>query len=440
MPQRELHLLEVGLTWPLETFLADKLEGLAAAGMRVTVAAGGVPRQRPRLPPGVELVAMPQWDEPPGRLLLATALGALRVALRSPRALLGAVRSARRPLRGSTRPRPLACLARLRAYLPLALIRPDVVHFEWNSAAIQFLPMAAVWGCPTAVSCHGSEVNVRPALPRGQSFARALQASFARVGAVHCVSDATAANAIAFGADPRRMSLIRPGVDVSSFAPNGGRRDPHEPLRVVCVGTLRSIKDHASAVRAIQQLRERNIPATLQIIGGEPSRALGEPSARAAIERALKEKPQVDCVRLRGKLPRRDVRAVLAASDVLLHLSLSEGFSVALIEAMACGLPVVVSDYAGAREAVDDGVHGFVVPLQDHVAAAEALSVLYRDRSLAQRMGAAGRARVVEQFTLASHLESFLGFYERLAADGAPAKHGESQRRHMRDRADGLIR
>ena len=440
MPRRKLHLLEVGLTWPLETFLVDKFEGLAAMGIRVTIAAVGVPRRRPLRGPGLELVAMPGWDEPPAWLILATTLSSLRIAIRSPRALLAAMRYARRPLRRSTRPRPLAFLARLRAYLPLATIRPDVVHFEWNSAAIQFLPMAPVWGCPTVVSCHGSEVNVRAQLPGEEAFARALRASFARVSAIHCVSDATAASAIARGAEAHKISLIRPGADVSSFVPSGRRRQANEPLRVVCVGALRSIKGHACAVRAIRQLLEWNVPATLQIIGGDPPPAVGEPSARVAIERERREQPLIDCVRLRGKLSRSDVRSVLAASNVLLHLSLSEGFSVALIEAMACGLPVVVSNYAGAREALDDGVHGFVVPLEDPTAAAAALRVLYRDRSLAERMGAAARARVVERFTLAQHLESFLGFYEGLGDGGAPAGDGSSQVHRTRGQVDELIR
>jgi glycosyltransferase involved in cell wall biosynthesis len=418
----------------------DKFEGLAAMGMRVTIAATGVPRRDSLLRPGLELVEVPAWDEPPARLALATTLSSLRVAIRSPRALLAAVRCARRPLRRSTRPRPLAFLARLRAYLPLATLRPDVVHFEWNSAAIQFLPLAPVWGCPTVVSCHGSEVNVRAQRPGQEAFARALRASFARVSAIHCVSHATAASAIGCGAEVRKISLIRPGVDATSFVPSGRRRQANEPLRVVCVGALRSIKGHAYAIRAIRRLLESNVPATLQIIGGDPSPALGEPSVRGAIERELGERLLIDCVRLRGKLSRSEIRSVLAASDVLLHLSLSEGFSVALIEAMACGLPVVVSDHAAAREALDDGVHGFVVPLEDPTSAAAALRVLYRDRQLAERMGAAGRARVVERFTLAQHLESFLGFYEQLRARGASAGDGAHRVHRTPGRADELIR
>ena len=153
-------------------------------------------------------------------LLLATVLDSIRVALRDPRAFVGALRAARRPLRRSRRPRALAFFARLRSYLPLVLVRPDVVHFEWNSAAIQFQPLATVWSCPTVVSCHGSEVNVRPRLDGGATFARALGASLARADAVHCVSHQVATKAIGYGADPRKTRLIHPGVDSASFHPS----------------------------------------------------------------------------------------------------------------------------------------------------------------------------------------------------------------------------
>src|ERR1700730_6118601 len=62
MPERQLHLLEVGLTWPLDTFLVDKLEGLAARGIRVTVAAVGAPRYPSSQLHGVELLPQPHWD------------------------------------------------------------------------------------------------------------------------------------------------------------------------------------------------------------------------------------------------------------------------------------------------------------------------------------------------------------------------------------------
>ena len=105
------------------------------------------------------------------------------------------------------------------------------------------------------------------------------------------------------------------------------------------------------------------------------------------------------------------MRERLWASDVLLQASLSEGLPNTVLEAMACGLPVVVTDCGGLREAVDDGVEGLVCPRRSPQALADALGSL-RDRALARRMGEAGRKRVCAEFTLERQLESFRRLYD----------------------------
>jgi glycosyltransferase involved in cell wall biosynthesis len=119
-----------------------------------------------------------------------------------------------------------------------------------------------------------------------------------------------------------------------------------------------------------------------------------------------------------------DVRDALRGADVLLHPSLSEGMPTVMLEAMACALPVVVTDVGGVREAVTDGVEGIVVPPRDPQALAAALERLRRDPALGRRMGEAGRRRVQAEFTLERQLDQFEDFYLRLVRrpDGAPAE------------------
>ena len=145
---RRLHLLEVGLRWPPEAYLQRKLEGLAARGLRVTVAAEIDRGTTPQRVPGVELLRLSRGDEP--RLVKAFWLirDGLALALRDPRRL-------RRLLRAVRRPRLL------RASLPLVLADADVVHFEWESTALDFLPLFEAYGSPIVVSSHGG-INVRP--------------------------------------------------------------------------------------------------------------------------------------------------------------------------------------------------------------------------------------------------------------------------------------
>jgi glycosyltransferase involved in cell wall biosynthesis len=415
--QREaLHLLEVGLPWPPQTFLANKLEGLAARGLRVTVATVIAPGQVDPGLRGVEVLPQPHWEESTPRLLIGVTAAALWLILRSPGSLVGALRAARRPLRESRAGGALGFAKRLRSYLPLAPLRPDIVHFEWNSAAVQFQPLARVWGCPTVVSCHGSEVNVRPHLPGGAAFARPLRASFAGVSAVHCVSRAVAAEAVARGMDPRLAWLIAPGIETSWFRPPRRRSRRGAELRVVSVGDLRWLKGHEYAVQAMRHLADWDVPAVLELVGGDPCPALAERSDRGRIEAAVDRLGLGDHVRLLGTLSPAEVRARLHEADVLLHMSVSEGLSVAVLEAMACGLPVVVTDCGGMREAVTHGLHGFIVPLRAPALAAAALLTLREDPALGHRMGAAGRERVASEFTLDRHVEAFARLYESVAA------------------------
>lgn len=420
-----LHLLEVGLTWPLDTYLADKFEQLAARGVRVTVALVTTPggAQTPQLN-NVEILRQPHWGEAAPRIIGRATRDALGLALRSPTSLTGAIRAART---SPARHGRLAGIRRVRSYLPMAELRPDVVHFEWNSAAIRFQPLAAVWGCPTVMSCHGSEVNVRAQAPGQEAFAHDLRAALGAADAVHCVSAAVAENARRLGMDPAKEWLIPSGVDTHVFTPLRHRRpEPAAPLRVVSVGSLRRLKDHVTAVAAIRDLAERGVSATLDIIGGDPSPGVGEASERARIEDAIRVDRIQDRVRLNGAASHVEVKRALQEADVLLHTSLSEGSCVVVLEAMACGLPVVVSDYSGIHEVVTHGVDGLIFARGQASAAASALQQLDGDPPLRTRLGQMARRRVEQQFTVERQIDRFIQLYETVA--GRSSSHTAARR------------
>ena len=116
------------------------------------------------------------------------------------------------------------------------------------------------------------------------------------------------------------------------------------------------------------------------------------------------------CVRLQGES--EQVRDTLQQSDVFMLASVSEGICNAVLEAMACGLPVVTTDCGGMREAVSDCVEGFVVPIRDSQAMALALQNLAEDSSLQKRMGHAGRQRILQEFTLERQVQQFVALYD----------------------------
>ena len=407
-----LHLLEVGLPWPPEAFLTRKLAGLAARGVRVSVASTQVQDPSFELP-GVELLAFTP-RKVAARARLGICVGLLALAVRSPRRLARLLVNLRRAP-AVRRRRHGGVVGLLSMYVPLLRLRPDVVQFEWNISAVDHLPLFDVWDGPVATSCWGSDLSVYPHVPGIPMYAEGVAEVLRRTAAVHCVSEDLRHLAIDFGLDPAKARVILPAVDPDVFRPNGTRRAPtsvsHDPgFHLVTVAELRWEKGFEYALSALRRLVDQGVPATLEVIGGAPA---GWPERERIIHttRDLGIGPRV---RLSGPFPAEELSRRVARADALLHPSLIEGIPHVVIEAMACGTPVVTTDCGGVREAVCHGVHGFVVDVRDPEQLADALFELWADPALRRRMGEAGRRTARERFTLSRQLDEYLVMYEEL--------------------------
>jgi len=104
----------------------------------------------------------------------------------------------------------------------------------------------------------------------------------------------------------------------------------------------------------------------------------------------------------------------LATADIFVLPSRSEGFSNAIVEAMAASLPVIATDVGGNAEAVEDGVSGFLVPSEDPEELSIAISRLLSDKPLAAAMGLAGKALVLERFTTEAMMRRIADTYKSL--------------------------
>jgi glycosyltransferase involved in cell wall biosynthesis len=422
-PSREpLHLIEVGLNWPPDTFLRWKLEGLVRRGFRVTVVSHFRYGQ-PFSIPGVELLHMPEPTAPLRTSLPNTARDGLPLLISHPRrfaALLVAI--ARRSRRSdafagidsrlSRRRRWRERIGQLRRLFRLAALRPDVAHFEWESTAVSCLPIADVWSCPVVISCHGG-LQAYGQMGAYDSIFEGLRAAFERASAVQCVSRLERNEAIRHGLASAKARLIPCGVDPTVFSPPSPASRDGDEMRLIAVGWLRWLKGYEYSVRTIRMLLDAGVPARLDVFGGDPLPPMEEPSDRARILHTISDLELDDHVRLHGHVPSEILIDRLRSAHAFLHSSLSEGLPVVILEAMACELPVVATDSGGVREAVSHGVDGFVLPPRDPAGAAAALERLWREPELRERMGQAGRARVLSDFTLESHLEDM----ERLYAE-----------------------
>jgi glycosyltransferase involved in cell wall biosynthesis len=131
------------------------------------------------------------------------------------------------------------------------------------------------------------------------------------------------------------------------------------------------------------------------------------------LEEAARTAGLAERVRFLGPVPHEELPRLLAVSDVLVATSFaSETFGIALVEAQACGVPVVASRFGGFPEVVRDGETGLLVPPQDPAALAAALRALLPDSGRRRRMGEAGRRWVAEQFHWERVAERVLEAYQ----------------------------
>lgn len=279
-------------------------------------------------------------------------------------------------------------LARLAAAYPAArayLSDCDAIH-----ALIEpFAPLASWIAAerPLFVTAHGSYARVDRAYPRWSQpiYMRAL-----RSATLIAVSRYTAA--IAQGILPDvRAEIIPNGVDVERFARI--ERTTGHPPTVLFVGAVKARKGVDVLIRAMAHVRESIPDARLLIVGSLDA----EPDCAAAARALAAELGLADAVTFAGRVSDADLLSAYAAADAFALPSLNvgwkfEGFGLALLEASAAGLPVIGSRDCGAADAVQDGVTGLLVGQGDVEGLAGAIIRLLRDRELAHKMGAAGRA------------------------------------------------
>jgi glycosyltransferase involved in cell wall biosynthesis len=218
--------------------------------------------------------------------------------------------------------------------------------------------------------------------------------------------------AVAEHAPRERMRCIPNGVDATRFRPADASQPGHlraelglaqDALLVGCVADLFAVKRHTDLVDAFALVRESCPQAQLLLVGEGP--------LRDAIESRVRARRIEDGVHMLGS--RRDVDRLLPALDAFVLASDTEGLSNAILEAQACGLPVVATHVGGNPDLVDHAC-GTLVPARDSDAMAEAIITLLRDPDLRKRMGAAARSRVVSNHSLESMTQAYVSLYHEL--------------------------
>lgn len=221
-----------------------------------------------------------------------------------------------------------------------------------------------------------------------------------------------------YAADPARVHVVPPGVDLDLFAP---RDEPRAALRarlglpegpvVLFAGRVQALKAPDVLVRALGVLAARGAAVPTLVVLGGPS---GRPTAVRELEALAHQTGVADRVLVRPPVPRDALGDWYRAADLVAVPSHNESFGLVAAEAQACGTPVVAAAVGGLRTVVDDGVSGVLVPGHDPQTWARVLEDLLADDDRRAALGAGARA-TAERFGWDRAAREMLDVYARAA-------------------------
>lgn len=280
----------------------------------------------------------------------------------------------------------------------------DVVHAHEFAMNVYAGGAARLLGIPALATVHGKQWMDK----RRRTFAyRLIRRAGVRIVAVsHDLGDYLMAK---LGLRRSSIDIVYNGIPVPanfSWSERLRRRAeardalgiPGDDPLLVAVGNLYPVKDHASILRAIASRTE---PLRLAIAGRG-----GEEASLRALARELGISDRVNLLGLRD-----DVDQILAAADIFVQSSLSEGLPLSILEAMAAGVPIVATRVGGIPEALGAGEAGILVPPGDPEALGAAIAGLVASADVAARLGAAAHARARAVFSVETMCQRYRELY-----------------------------
>ena len=277
-------------------------------------------------------------------------------------------------------------------------LRPDLVHTHLVHADVYGATAARLTGVPFVSTRHNDDrYQLGPFRYVDRFFASGARRLIA-------ISDAVRRFLIAAGLPAAKFETIHYGLDETPGLPSEvGPEEAGVPAGVplvLAIGRLIAQKDHATLLEAFAETRTKHPDAMLAILGDGP---LASETRSLADRLGLR-----DAVVLPGRIETRDW---LERANVFAHTSRWEGFGIVLLEAMLAGLPVVATRVSAVPEIVVDGQTGLLVAAGAAPDLASAIDDLLADTARARALGAAGRDRAHEHFSVARMTESTIAVY-----------------------------
>ncbi len=289
-------------------------------------------------------------------------------------------------------------------------IRPDVLDAHYLTS--YGIPASRLRFHPFIISIWGSDVLLAPKR-FGKKHVALMKKALREADVITCSGEHSREAVIKLGEEPEKVKVVLLGADTRRFYPQQKNEELRTELRiidsptVVSIRNLKPVYDIETLIKAIPLVLSE-APDTKFIIGGEGSQ-------RDYLEGLAKSLGIWESIRFIGWIANNELPRYLTSADIYVSTSLSEsGPSVSLLEAMACGLPAVVTDVGDTRKWVRDGENGFVVPMKSPELLAEKIVYLLKNEDLRKKAGKANRELVKKKGSYEKGRRKVERLYEEL--------------------------
>lgn len=230
-----------------------------------------------------------------------------------------------------------------------------------------------------------------------------------RATKIRANSNAVKNTIISWGVNPKKIEIIEDRVDCNHFSPKTDGNEIRTKLKIIekmiiSIGSLIEIKGFDTLIDAAKIVLEYDKNVQFIIIGEGPLREI---LIQKTIDLGIEKN-----VQFIGKIPTRDMPSYYAASDIVVHPSYTEAMGRVILEAQACGKPLIANRVGGIPEAVNDESAILIEP-KDSKLLSKNIITLLKDNELGKEMGKNGRRLVKEKFEFTNQERKLMDFYEK---------------------------
>jgi len=244
----------------------------------------------------------------------------------------------------------------------LEQIKPDIIHLQWPSVLPWFEEVLLNQEVAVVLSQRGFHSNVRPFV--NEANFDYLQQWFPKISGFHSVSKAISAKGDTIYKSANKIDrVVYTGLSLANLK-FYKEYQPQERLTILSVGRSHWIKGYDYALQSCKLLKDEGLDFSYTIIGGAGDEEL---------QFLIYDLGLADTVVLKGRMPQQEVFDCMKNSSVLLMPSIEEGIPNVVVESMALGLPVISTNCGGVSELISNGKNGWVVPVRDPRAMADAI-------------------------------------------------------------------